>query len=77
MLLLGSILMAPVHGLMAIFEKIKEAVDEEKQHDIERIKSELMALYTKLESGELSEADFEKQEKILLDKLDSLEDEDD
>jgi hypothetical protein len=77
MLLLGSILMAPVHGLMAIFEKIKEAVDEEKQHDIEHIKSELMALYTKLESGALAEADFEKQEKILLDKLDSLEDEDD
>ncbi len=73
MLFLGSILTAPFHGLMAIFEKIKEAVDEEKIRDIEMIKHELMELYTELELGKISEADFDKQEKLLLDRLDELE----
>lgn len=76
MLFLGSILAAPFRGLMAIFEEVKNAVDEEKKHDADRIKLELMDLYTQLESGRLSEAEFEAQETVLLDKLDALEGED-
>lgn len=77
MLILDSIITAPFYGLMAIFEKISEEVEKEIQLDAERIKYELMELYTMLESGVLSEVDFEKQEQLLLDKLDSLEDKDD
>ncbi|OGV48424.1 MAG: hypothetical protein A3F46_02610 [Legionellales bacterium RIFCSPHIGHO2_12_FULL_42_9] len=77
MLFLDTLLTAPFKGLLAIFEEVQHAVDEEIEQNIADIKQELVDLYTRLESGSISEAEFDQQEKLLLDKLDDLEGDED
>lgn len=73
MLLLGDILLSPFKGLLAIFEKINEAVQQEQKDNRQEIMLSLRDLYGLLESGKLSEEDFLKKETDLLNKLDELD----
>lgn len=77
MLFLGKILTSPFRGIRWIFEEIKQAADEEMKGNVEDIKHELSELYIQLESGKISDEEFTRREKILLDKLDNLENGDD
>jgi hypothetical protein len=45
--------------------------------EADRIRESLTELYMQLETGEITEEEFEQQEAVLLDRLDVLDEEDD
>jgi hypothetical protein len=73
MFLLDDLLMAPVSGFFSIFRKLHEAVQQENANESEAIRQQLSELYMRLETGQLSEEEFDEQEKLLLDRLDELD----
>ncbi len=73
MFLVDDILMAPVSGVLWIFQEIYEAAEQERANEADNITVELQKLYRSLESGSISEEDFEAKESELLDRLDSIE----
>lgn len=73
MLLIDDILLAPFHGIFWICKEIHEAVQEELAGEADSIRMELSNLYMMLETGRISEKDFDIQEQKLLDRLDLLE----
>ncbi|MGB8278021.1 MAG: gas vesicle protein GvpG [Methylovirgula sp.] len=72
MLLIDDIIAAPFRGLLFVFKEINKAVQKEREAEEKRLMAELSALHHHLESGTLSEAEFEAQEAKLLQKLDDL-----
>jgi hypothetical protein len=76
MLIIDDILLSPVRGINWIFRKIHELAEEELEGESDRIRQSLTELYMMLETGQISEEEFEQKEKELLDRLDALEDED-
>ncbi len=77
MLIVDDILLFPVKGINWIFKQIHEIAEEELEGEADRIRENLTELYMMLETGQISEEEFEQQEKELLDRLDSLQEEDD
>ena len=77
MLLVDDILFSPVKGINWIFKKIHALAEEELAGEADRIRENLTELYRLLESGEITEAEFEAQESVLLDRLDALDEESD
>lgn len=75
MFLVDDILMAPINGVMWVFKEIYEAAEQERLNEAENITLELQKLYRSLESGSISEEDFDAREAELLDRLDSIQDE--
>ena len=73
MLLLDDILLAPVHGIFWIFREIGNAADEELAMEPEAITAELTQLYVLLETGKIGEQEFDARERVLLDRLDTLQ----
>lgn len=73
MLLVDDILASPVRGLFWIFRELHNAVQEEAVNEVENITQQLSELYMMLETGKISEAEFDERETILLDRLDTLE----
>ena len=72
MFLIDDILMAPAHGLLWIFKEIHHAVEEEQANEAEAITTKLSELYMMLETGQMTEAEFDAAEKTLLDRLDAI-----
>ena len=72
MLLIDDILMAPAHGLLWVFKEIHQAVGEEQANEAEAITAKLSELYMMLETGQMTEAEFDAAEKTLLDRLDAI-----
>ncbi len=72
MLLIDDLLMAPGSFLMWVMRKVHEAAQEELENDSARITAELSELHRKLETGAITEADFEAREQELLDRLDRI-----
>jgi len=80
MFLIDDILMAPARGLLWVFKEIHRAATEAQANEAEDITSKISELYMMLETGQITEAEFDAEEKILLDRLDAIkegEDEDD
>jgi len=77
MFLVDDILFSPVKGINWIFKKIHELAEEELSGEADRIRDNLTELYMQLETGEITEEEFEQQEAVLLDRLDALDEEDD
>jgi len=77
MLLVDDILFSPVKGIMWIFRQIHELAEEELAGEADRIRESLTELYMQLETGEITEEEFEQQEAVLLDRLDALDEEND
>lgn len=73
MLLVDDILASPVRGLFWIFRELHNAVQEEAVNEVENITQQLSELYMMLETGKISEAEFDERETVLLDRLDALE----
>jgi hypothetical protein len=73
MFLLDDILLAPARGLMAVFRNIHEAAQEELAHEGEAIRNQLSEMYRLLETGQLSEEEFDCRERELLDRLETVE----
>jgi hypothetical protein len=73
MLLIDDLLLAPFSGLLWVSQKILEAAQEEMDGEADAITEELRQLYLSLESGTISEAEFDAQERRLLDRLDVVQ----
>ena len=73
MFLLDDILLSPVRGLFWIFKEIHAAAEAAQTSEKEDITTRLSELYMELETGRIDEAEFDKREKTLLDRLDHLE----
>lgn len=76
MLIVDSLLLSPFRGLFWIFEEIYAAAQAETGQRREEITGQLSDLYMMLETGQISEAEFDAQEQELLDALDELDAED-
>lgn len=72
MLLVDDVLLSPFHGLLWVFRKIHEAAQEEIAGQADAITAELSELYMMLETGRITEAEFEARERVLLDRLDAI-----
>ena len=70
--LLDDILLAPVNGLIFIAEQIHAQAMGELL-DEEGVRQELRELYMLLETGKISEAQFEEREAALVERLEELE----
>jgi len=73
MFLIDDILLSPVHGLLWILGEIHNAVDADRANESETITTKLSELYMMLETGQVTEEEFDAAEKALLDRLDVLE----
>ncbi|MCH9730892.1 MAG: gas vesicle protein GvpG [Actinomycetia bacterium] len=75
MSLLGIVLtpvtIAP-RGLLWVFEKVQEEADRELNDPV-RLRGELMTLQRRAASGELTDAQYEEQEELILARLDNIE----
>jgi len=73
MLLVDDLLLAPLKSLFWIFRKVHEAAEDELESKERRARSDLSELYMQLETGRITEQEFESREKELLDRLDALQ----
>ena len=65
--------MFPFKGLSWIVRQIQHAVEEEQALGAETITRELTELYMMLETGRITEEEFDAQEADLLDRLDEIQ----
>jgi hypothetical protein len=72
-ILIDDILLSPVRGILWIFREIHESAMEEARNESESITQQLRSLYMQLETGKLSDLEFDAQEKQLLDRLDEIQ----
>ena len=63
---------APFRGLLWVFEEIAERAEKEL-YDEDAVKAELMEIYRKLEAGSLSEAEFNRREAELVERLEKID----
>ena len=73
MFLVDDIFMFPFKGLAWIARQIQHAVEEEQALGAENITRELSELYMMLETGRITEAEFDEREAELLDLLDEIQ----
>jgi hypothetical protein len=73
MFLIDDVLMSPVKGVLWVFREIHDAAQQELAGESEAITAALSELYMKLEIGQITETEFDAQEKVLLDRLDRLQ----
>jgi hypothetical protein len=73
MLLVDDILLFPVHSIMWVFREISEIAQKELDGEATSITEQLRVLYMQLETGRITEAEFDAREKLLLDRLDAIE----
>ncbi|WP_020175979.1 gas vesicle protein GvpG [Methyloferula stellata] len=72
MIIIDSLLSAPLRGLMFVLKKVDEAVRQEMEDDERAIMASLSALHLSLNEGAITEAEFDRRETELLDELDLL-----
>jgi hypothetical protein len=72
MIIIDSLLAAPLRGLMFVLEKINESVQKEQEAEEQAIMAELSALHRSLDSGTITDAEFDLREQDLLGRLDRL-----
>lgn len=73
MFLVDDLLMSPIKGVLWVFREIHDAAEQELAGEGEAITAALSELYMKLETGQITEEQFDAQEKVLLDRLDRLQ----
>jgi hypothetical protein len=72
MLIVDDILLFPVRSILWVFQEIHNAAQEEQANEAEAITAELSELYMMLETGKITETEFDTREKTLLDRLDGI-----
>jgi hypothetical protein len=73
MLLVDDILFFPVHSIMWIFREISKIAHEELAGEAQSITERLRLVYMQLETGRITEQQFDAEEKLLLDRLDAID----
>lgn len=72
MLIIDDLLLFPVRSILWVFQEIHNAAQEEQANEAEAITAELSELYMMLETGKITETEFDTREKTLLDRLDGI-----
>lgn len=73
MLIIDDILLFPVRSILWIFREMFNAAQQELSNEAESITAELSELYMMLETGKITEPEFDAREKELLDRLDEIQ----
>ena len=73
MFIVDDLLMAPFRGILWIVEKVHDAAVEEIASESDSITQQLSDLYMMLETGQITEAEFDASEGPLLDRLDEIQ----
>jgi len=73
MLLIDDILFAPVSGILWVFGEISKVAHEQLADESKSITESLRQLYMELETGRIPEEEFDARERVLLDRLETLE----
>ena len=73
MFLIDDILLAPIKGIIWIAEKVRDMAAEELEDTPEKLKRELLDLQMALEVEQITEAEYEKKEEDILERLESLQ----
>ena len=73
MLLVDDILCFPVTSILWIFREIDKIAHEELDNQGQLINEQLRLLYMQLETGRITEQQFDAEEKLLLDRLDAID----
>ena len=72
MFIIDDILLAPVKGIVYLAKKIHELAEEEFADTGEKIKRELLDLQMLFETDQISEEEYQKKEKNILERLEAL-----
>ena len=73
MFILDDILLFPIKSILWMFREIHNAAQQELANEAENITAELSELYMMLETGRITEDEFDTREKELLDRLDEIQ----
>lgn len=73
MFLVDDILLAPIKGVFWICKELYSEAEKELDAEEGSITTQLSELYMMLETGKITDAEFDAQEKALLDRLEVLE----
>ncbi|MBU1205730.1 MAG: gas vesicle protein GvpG [Proteobacteria bacterium] len=73
MLIIDDLLFFPVRSILWTFREIYNAAQEDVANEAEAITAELGDLYMMLETGKITEAEFDQREKDLLDRLEEIQ----
>jgi hypothetical protein len=71
-MMIGSLLLSPVTGLTFIMREIAHAIDEAREADRRAVMAALQELHRQIETGAITEAQFDLREAELLDRLEAL-----
>ncbi|MCR4308485.1 MAG: gas vesicle protein GvpG [Deltaproteobacteria bacterium] len=72
MFLIDDILLSPLHGVLWVAREVDKAAQEELANESGTIKADLSELYLMLETGRITEEEFDAREKVMLDRLDAI-----
>jgi hypothetical protein len=73
MFLIDDLITSPGKFVLWIFRQVHGAAKEDMANEKQRITAELSRLHGLLETGRLSEEEFDQREQALLDRLDAVE----
>jgi hypothetical protein len=73
MLIIDKLLLSPVLATVWAARQIQKAIEQEQVIEPQLITAQLSELYMMLETGGITEQEFEAKEKELLDRLDEIE----
>jgi hypothetical protein len=73
MLLVDDILCFPVTSIFWMFREIGKVAEEELAGEAQSVTEQLRLLYMQLETGGITEQQFDAEEKLLLDRLDAID----
>ena len=72
MLLIDDLLLLPAKGFLGIVKKIRDMALEESEDTSEKIQRELLDLQMLFETDQISEEEYQKKEKDILERLEAL-----
>lgn len=72
MFLVDDVLLFPMTSIFWIFRELHSAVQQEVASESQNITVQLSELYMMLETGQITEEEFDTREKVLLDRLEEL-----
>jgi len=72
MFIIDDILLAPIKGVVYVAKKIHELAEEELEDTGDKLKRELLDLQMLFETDQISEEEYQKGEKDILGRLESL-----
>jgi len=70
--LLTAPVLGPIRGVIYLAEKIQEVAEAEFLDNEDKVRGELQELEMRLEMGELTEEEYEQQERGLMERLNAI-----